>query len=105
MEVSKDKLLKAKQRVAEIRQFYKHLMTYLLFNFAFMYLGNFYGVKIRIYADFIVSNKFTADGFEYYPLWFIWGVFLILDTIKVFVLPKFFGSRWEAKKIKELTEK
>ncbi|CAM1357928.1 conserved hypothetical protein [Tenacibaculum sediminilitoris] len=98
-----NKRLKAELRVQEIKDFYKHVITYIIVNLFFTLLSNYFNIMIRIYDDIKISNKVTDNGFEHYSLWGIWGIILIIDAFKVFGFRKLFGKDWEENKIKEFT--
>lgn len=77
----------AKKRVGELKEFYQHLLTYLVVN-----------------AFLIVVNRLTSPGYN----WFIWpllgwGIGLILHALTVF--GHFWGKSWEERKIKEIMER
>lgn len=77
----------AKKRVGELKDFYQHLLTYIVVN-AFLF-----GI-----------NKVTSPGTN----WFIWplmgwGVGIVLHALTVFGL--FWGRAWEERKVKELMDK
>jgi hypothetical protein len=81
------KYLKAKERVTELRDFYRHLGVYVIVN-----LGLF------------LINMITSPE----TLWFIWplmgwGIAIVLHALRVF--GGAFGSNWEEKKIDELMNK
>ena len=81
------KYQKAKERVTELRGFYRHLSVYVIVN-----LGLF------------LINMTTSPE----SLWFIWpltgwGIATVLHTLRVF--SGSLGSNWEEKKIAELMEK
>ena len=92
------KLIRAKLRVEEIKEFYKHLVIYILVNLFLTFVWNF---SFKLFGDFIVSNQFDGDGFTYIPIWFIWGIFLIIDALKTFGFLNLFGKDWEERKIDE----
>lgn len=78
---------KAKKRVEEIRGFYLHLVSYLIFNTAL-----------------IILNLLTTPRY----LWFIWvligwGIGLLMHALSVF--GGLWGKTWEERKIKEIMEK
>ena len=80
------KYQKAKERVAVLRAFYRHLSVYVIVN-----LGLF------------LINMITSPE----TLWFIWplmgwGIALALHAFRVFVARP--GSSWEEKKIAELMQ-
>jgi hypothetical protein len=81
------KYQKAKERVAVLRGFYRHLGVYVIVN-----LGLF------------LINMTTSPE----TLWFIWplmgwGIAIALHAVRVFVEAP--GSNWEEKKIEELMKK
>jgi hypothetical protein len=92
------KLMKAKQRVEEIKKFYKHVVTYIVVNLFLAFVWNF---SFKLFGNFIVSNQSDDDGFKHIPIWLIWGIFLILDALKTFGFFNLFGKDWEERKIKE----
>lgn len=95
------KLIKAKKRVEEIKGFYKHVAIYLIVNLFLTFITHYFDVTIRIYQDLEISNKITESGFAHYPIWYIWGFFLLVDAIKVFIFPSILGKSWQNKKIEE----
>lgn len=103
MENSNDKkLIKAKQRVEELKNFYKHVVTYVLVNLFLTFAWKF---SFKLFGNFIVSNQFDGGDFTHIPIWLIWGVFLILDAFKTFGFLNLFGSEWEERKINEYMKK
>lgn len=85
-----EKYEEAKNRVKELKDFYRNLITYA-------------GVNIFL----IIINLVTSPG----TLWFywvtiFWGIGIVLHASKVFILKgRFLGKGWEEKKIKEIMEK
>ena len=68
------------RRVVELREFYTHLVIYLVIN----------GVLS-------LANWFT--GPPWWAMWplFGWGIGLASHAAAVFVLPRFLGPAWEAR--------
>ena len=94
------KLAMAKLKVEKIKEFYKHLVTYILVNLFITFVWKF---SFKIFDDIIVSNQFDTEGFSHIPIWFIWGIFLALDALNTFGLSFLgFGKNWEERKIEEL---
>ncbi|WP_435264262.1 2TM domain-containing protein [Tenacibaculum sp. nBUS_03] len=81
------------------------LSAYLIVNLAFIFISNYFDIVVRIFDGLRVSNKFAENGTDHYPLWGIWGVFLVLDVFRVFGFKKLFGNKWEEDKIKEFINK
>jgi hypothetical protein len=103
MESNKNiKLKKALHKVEEIKKFYKHLVAFVLIN---LVLTFFWSFSFKVFGGFIISNKFDENGFLHYPLWFIWGIILVLHALKIFGFPFLFDDNWEERKIKEAMDK
>jgi hypothetical protein len=94
-----EKYAKAKKRVTEIKEFYKHLATYLVINFFF--------IGRRIYKDIDNGDSFLEafTALDNYNFFFWWGVFLIFHAAKVFGLPNVFNKDWEERKVREYMNK
>ncbi|SES85220.1 2TM domain-containing protein [Methanococcoides vulcani] len=84
MEERDDKLLRAQERVKELKKFYNHLAVYLVI------------MVVLFFIDY-------SDGGSWWVHWPIigWGIFVVLQGISV----SKFGKGWEDKKIKEIMEK
>jgi hypothetical protein len=95
------KMIRAVKRVEEIKGFYKHLVLYLIVNLFLMFITNYFDVTIRIFEELEVSSNISDSWFAQYPVWFIWGFFLAVEAIKVFLLPSFLNKNWQEKKIEE----
>ena len=92
------KLKKAMQRVEEIKKFYKHVVAYSLINLLLAFVWNF---SFKLVGDFVISNQFDGGDHKYLPIWFLWGIFLVLHGVKTFAFPNVFGKDWEARKVDE----
>lgn len=92
---SSEKYYKAQKRVEEIKQFYKHLVFYLIINFFF--------IGRRIYKDINAGDSFVEafSDLDNYRFFFWWGVILVLHGVKVFGGQNLFSKDWEDRKIKE----
>ncbi len=80
---------RARKRVEELREFYRHLVTYLVVN-AFLF----------------VLNKLTSPGHD----WFIWpllgwGIGIVIHAASVFGIGRLWGEGWEERKIQEIMDK
>jgi len=95
------KLIKAKQKVAAIKKFYKHVVTYILVNLFLTFVWTF---SFKIFGNFVFSNQYDSEGFKHIPFWLVGGIFLILDALKTFGYAGVFGKNWEERKIKEFME-
>ncbi|KSA14151.1 hypothetical protein I600_744 [Maribacter dokdonensis DSW-8] len=102
----------AKQRVLEIKNFYKHLGTFLKLNFLVLLF------KIQVFDRFIGDMDLDAK-FVYWLEWniysipIIWGVVVAFHALYVFVLkykdwsvfkPKFLKN-WEQERINEILKR
>ncbi len=80
---------RARKRVEELREFYRHLVTYLVVN-AFLF----------------ALNKLTSPGHD----WFIWpllgwGIGIVIHAASVFGIGRLWGEGWEERKIQEIMDK
>jgi len=78
-----------RRRVRKIRDFYSHLVVYLVVN-----------------AILVVVWYFTSGGFP----WFVfplggWGIGIFFHWYSVFVEDGLLGKNWEDRKVKQLMEK
>lgn len=85
--------LKAKKRVGELKSFYGHLFSFIVFN-----MGLF------------VFNAITTPNHLWFDHWFywqvlIWGIGLIIHGMYVFNFIPFLNKEWEERKIKEFIDK
>lgn len=96
--INQNKLVIVKNRIEELKKFYKHLVFYVFINLVVTFLGT---ITFKVFGDFIISNQYNENGFEHYPLWLVWGIIIGLHALKVFVFPDIFGKNWKEKKIKE----
>lgn len=89
MENSEEKYIAAREKVQDIKNFYTHVMTFVIVNLVMMGI-NYY------------SNKLVYPWF----LWatFGWGIGLGLNYLKTFDKNPFLTKNWEEKKIKEYME-
>ncbi len=94
-------LIRAKKRLEEIKRFYKHVTAYFVINIVFTIICYKFDIVIRTFGGLNITNNMSEVGGDNYPLWAIWGVFLLLDAFKVFGYRKLFSSNWEEKKINE----
>lgn len=90
MDHQNNSYLEAKKRVKEIREFYTHLITFIV-----------------VCSALALINYLT--NYWAYP-WFLWAVFgwgigLAFDAAKTFRLNPFYNKDWEERKIKEYMEK
>ena len=84
-----EKYKKAKERVAEIKGFYIHLIVYAAVNI------------------FMILYNLLANPGYYWFVWPLigWGIGISVHALSVFLKGRLFGRGWEEKKIKEIMEK
>lgn len=84
-----EKYNKAKKRVKELKEFYRHLASYLVV------------IPFLIFINLYFSPKHI---WFYWPM-LGWGIGLFFHALGVFNVFPFFGKDWDDKKIKEIMEK
>ncbi|WP_135611808.1 2TM domain-containing protein [Methanococcoides sp. AM1] len=84
MEEQDQKLLRAQERVSELKKFYNHVIVYLVI------------MAILFFIDY-------SDRGNWWVQWpmVVWGIFVVIQGINVSKI----GKNWEDKKIKEIMEK
>jgi len=80
---------KAKKKVEELKDFYAHLLLYLIVNFVLFLI-----------------NMFTYKGY----LWFLWpllgwGIGILMHALSVLEFPFFFSEEWKKRMIERIVEK
>ena len=94
----KQRYLRAKKRTEAIKKFYKHLLVYFFVNS----IISFY--KVRGYmrgGDSFEEAFFQLDTFI---VWIIWGVFVLLQALRIFKTNMILGSDWEEKNQEYMNE-
>jgi len=83
-----EKYKKAQEKVKEIKDFYSHLLVYVVVN-----IGLF------------IINYVTSPGtyWFYWPL-IGWGIGLAVHWTQVFGVSKILGNNWEKRKVKEIMD-
>ena len=84
----KDKYLKGKKRVEEIKGFYGHLSAYVMVNLILL----------------IINLLVSPDELWFHWTAIFWGIGIIWHFLGVFVMHRW-TKDWEEKKIKELMER
>ena len=81
------KYQEAKERVKELKDFYRNLFTYIGINLLLM----------------IINLVTSSDHLWFLWVTLFWGIGIILHASKIFILKgRFLGKEWEEKKMKEL---
>ncbi|HOZ75404.1 MAG TPA: 2TM domain-containing protein [Flavobacterium sp.] len=81
-----------RKRVKAVRNLYIHLCIYAV------------GVAIYIAKRYYGVQFFRPVGDINTFIMVIWTVIVVMDIVKVLVVSVVFGKKWEARKIKELTQ-
>jgi len=86
----KEKLIRAKERVADLKKFYNGLISY--------------AVVISVLA---IINYYVDEWSYPWFLWaaFGWGIGIIFNAFKLFGRNPFLSKNWEDRKIKEYMDK
>jgi len=80
---------RAKLKVQKLKEFYEHLIVYLLVNLGI----------------FLFNMVISPETLWFYYSLVGWGVGLAIHAVFAFGLADFWGSDWEERKIKELMAK
>jgi len=83
-----EKYKKAKERVKEIKDFYGHLLVYVVVNIGI----------------FIINYIVSPGTYWFYWVLIGWGIGLAVHWVQVFGVGKILGEKWENKKIKEVMQ-
>jgi len=83
----------AKKRVRKVRNFYIHLLIYLIAT-AF-YVLQYFG---------IATNFSPLGPFPSYLL-IIWTVIIVVEALTIFMTEVVFGKQWEARNIRKIIER
>jgi len=81
-----EKFKKAKERVKEIKDFYGHLLVYVVVNIGI----------------FLINYIVSPGTYWFYWVLIGWGIGLAVHWIQVFGIGKFLDKQWEEKKVKEI---
>ncbi len=93
-----DKLLRAKERVKELKGFYIHLIVYVLINI--------FITTTTVMARMNGGENFNEAFFNFasFSTAFFWGIGLAFHAAKVFNYNPFFSKDWEERQIKKYAE-
>jgi hypothetical protein len=83
--------LRVQKRVKTIKEFYKHVIVYVLVNLFLLSMKYF---KLEAGETLFRFSNFTVA--------FYWGIGVIIHGVNVFGKNLFLGNDWEERKIKEL---
>ena len=93
-----DKRIRVKEKIKELKGFYKHLTAYLMVNM-------FISMTI-ILSKINIGDTFGEVfwSFETYAVWFFWGIGLASHAVKVFSYNPFFNKQWEERQLQKFME-
>lgn len=93
-------ILKAEEKVKEIKGFYFHLFIYLIVNLAWV-------IVLLVMGEMSSYTKygFWGMGYGQLSMVFFWGIGLLIHWLLVFIKNISISKNWEERKIKELLEK
>jgi hypothetical protein len=87
---------RARKRVKKVRDFYGHVMIYLLVNTLL--------VIIDLADSGTGDDRLLGLDWAYFPL-IGWGIFLLIDGLSTFRVGRlFFGADWEQRKLAKYRE-
>ncbi len=87
---------RARKRVKDVRDFYGHVVIYLLVNTLL--------VIIDLADNSTGDDRLFGLDWAYFPL-IGWGIFLLIDGLSTFrVGPLFLGADWEQRKLEQYRE-
>lgn len=93
--IDKDKTIRAKKRVEELKGFYIHATVYVLVN---IMISTVITVSIMYEGD----NFWNAiSNFGTISTWLFWGIGLFFHGLKVFSYNPFFNKDWEDRQIQK----
>ena len=98
--IEEQQYLRAKKRVKNIKDFYVHLIVFVITNIFISGIIIFGLMK----SGYNLNDAFS--NFEVYSTWIFWGIGMFFHWLGVFGFKSLgLGKDWEEKKIKELMEK
>lgn len=93
-----EKQRRAEQKLKELKDFYHHLMVYVVVNLF---------ISIAKIVSNINNGETFLDAFwdfSTFAVWFFWGIGVIGHAAKVFSFNLFFNKDWEEQQIKKYME-
>ncbi|WP_299123859.1 2TM domain-containing protein [uncultured Winogradskyella sp.] len=87
------KYIKAKNRVEKLKQFYTHLVVYIVINTVI--------TAVKIMHNTNNGETFNEAFFDFSTIatWLVWGVALAIHAFSVYGIPLILGDDWEERKI------
>lgn len=101
-EIKTSRLLRAQQRVKELKGFYQHLTAYIVVNlFLLLFAGR---ITFILLSKEVLGNPGFLDWINW-NIWgtpIIWGVALAIHAATVFIKSPF--KTWEERQIRKIME-
>ncbi|AUC14772.1 hypothetical protein BTO06_06270 [Tenacibaculum sp. SZ-18] len=97
--IEETQYLLAKNRLEDLKKFYKHLIVYAAVNLMISIL--------KISKN--LSNGETVElpiyDLNIYTVWFFWGIAIVIQAFKLFGMNFFLGKDWEERQIEKQINK
>tara|TARA_R110002050_G_scaffold100580_1_gene208163 strand:+ start:113972 stop:114301 length:330 start_codon:yes stop_codon:yes gene_type:complete len=89
---------RAKEKVAQLKGFYIHLIVYVVINTGFM--------TMKLARNLANGESFFEAIWDFgtFATPFFWGIGLVFHAFKVFSFNPFFSKDWEERQIKKYME-
>lgn len=97
--LNEEKYARAQKRVKDIKDFYSHLVVYLVVNLLLIL------AQMGIFREGLAGVKFEIPSFTYFTTPFFWGIGLFFHGLHAFKHKLGIFKSWEERKIKEYMEK
>ncbi|EDP71856.1 hypothetical protein FBALC1_12182 [Flavobacteriales bacterium ALC-1] len=90
--------IKAKNKVEKLKQFYTHLVVYIVINTVI--------TTVKIMNNLNSGETFEEAFFDFATMatWMLWGIAIAIHAFSVFGLPLILGDDWEERKIERLMD-
>ena len=89
------KFIKARNKVEKLKQFYTHLVVYIVINSVIT------AVKLMRNIDNGETLNEAIFDFATIATWLLWGIALAIHAFSVFGIPLILGDDWEERKIEK----
>ncbi len=89
---------RAKRKVEKLRNFYNHLLIYIVIN------GVITAFKVSGHLESWNTFADRSLSIDVLSSWLVWGVVLCIHAFSVFIFPKLLGYDWEERKIQQLMQ-
>ena len=89
------KFIKARNKVEKLKQFYTHLVVYIVINSVI--------TAVKLMRNIDNGETFNEAFFDFATIatWLLWGIALAIHAFSVFGIPLILGDDWEERKIEK----